>query len=76
MGSPFGINTMRLDWASLIRPLKQRREPLADETSLPSLGEMRAAKALGHHRRSRDERSADSARRLAEAMSNAARTET
>ncbi len=45
------------------------RERLVDEARLPSLAEMRAAMAIGHHRKAAGARNADAARRLGEAMS-------
>ncbi len=59
---------MQQIWSKFFGSRKSRRERLADEAQLPSLSEMRAAKALGHHRKAAGVRNADAARRLDEAM--------
>lgn len=60
---------MRQIWSAMFGARKSRRERLVDEAELPSLGELRMAKALGKYRKASGERSADAVRRLDEAMS-------
>lgn len=63
---------MRRFLSKLLTP-RSRKERLADEMELPSLGELRMAKALGKYRRASGQRSADAVRRLDEAMAGPSR---
>ncbi len=61
---------------SVLRPFarlfRMQRKPVGDGACLPSLGDLRAARAMGTRRRSIDERSAAAARGLELAMQHGA----
>lgn len=54
------------------RLFRMQRKPVGDGAHLPSLGDLRAARAMGTRRRSIDERSAAAARGLELAMQQGA----
>lgn len=54
------------------RLFRMQRKPVGDGARLPSLGDLRAARAMGTRRRSIDERSAAAARGLELAMQQGA----